>query len=81
MVVLVPQDARNNLPLLRRDQSDLDGTFSLLEVLPGKYTVVAVQHGWDMDWMDARVLDRYLKRGTTVEVRGDGVNEVKVEAQ
>jgi hypothetical protein len=31
--------------------------------------------------MDARVLDRYLKRGTTVEVRGDGVNEVKVEAQ
>ena len=81
MVVLVPQDARNNLPLLRRDQSDLDGTFSLLEVLPGKYTVVAIQNGWEMDWMDARVLDRYLKPGTAIEVRGDGMNEVKVEAQ
>jgi len=81
MVVLVPQDVRNHLPLLRRDQSDLDGTFSLLQVLPGKYTVVAIQNGWDMDWMDPRVLDRYLKDGTAVEVRGDGAGEVKVEAQ
>jgi hypothetical protein len=81
MVVLVPQDARNNLPMLRRDQSDLDGTFSLREVLPGKYTVVAIQDGWDMDWMDVRVLNRFLKNGEVVDVRAEGKYAVKVGVQ
>jgi len=29
MIVLVPRDPGNNLPLFRRDQSDSDGTFTL----------------------------------------------------
>jgi hypothetical protein len=38
--------------LFRRDQSDLDGTFSLHGVIPGTYTVVAIDNGWDLDWCD-----------------------------
>jgi hypothetical protein len=47
MIVLVPEHPENNVPLFRRDQSDSDGTFSLPNVLPGKYTVVAIENGWD----------------------------------
>jgi hypothetical protein len=81
MVVLVPPDPGNNSPLVRRDQSDMDGTFSLRDVLPGKYTVVAIHDGWEMDWMDPRVLSRFLKGGEAVEVRADGKYEVKVGVQ
>jgi len=45
MIVLVPEHPENNVPLFRRDQSASDGTFSLPNVLPGKYTVVAIENG------------------------------------
>ena len=45
LIVLVPEHPENNAPLFRRDQSDSDGTFSLPNVLPGKYTVVAIEDG------------------------------------
>ncbi len=41
-VVLLPNDPAHNLVLMRRDQSDSDGTFTLRRVLPGNYTVIAV---------------------------------------
>ena len=81
MVVLVPQDFKNNLPLVRRDQSDLDGTFTLRSVVPGKYTVVAIQHGWEMDWMNPTVMNGFVKSGTPVDVRADGKYAVTVQAQ
>jgi hypothetical protein len=81
MVVLVPQDPQNNLPLVRRDQSDLDGTFTLGSVLPGRYTVVAIQDGWDMDWMDMRVLEPFLKNGEKADVGANGKYVVKVVTQ
>jgi len=81
MVVLVPHDPQNNVPLVRRDQSDLDGTFTLAAVLPGKYTVVAIHDGWEMDWMNPQVLDGFLKNGETVEVVADRKYDVKVGVQ
>ena len=78
MVILVPQDLENNLPLVRRDQSDLDGTFTLPGVAPGKYTVVAIENGWELDWMSSQVLDGYLKAGETMTVTADKKYNVKV---
>lgn len=66
MVVLVPQDPVHNLTLFRRDQSDSDGTFTLRSVLPGKYTVVAIENGWDLEWTDPAVLKPFLDQGQTV---------------
>src|SRR5262249_14544774 len=40
MIVLVPADAADNQVLFRRDQSDSDGTFTLANVVPGRYTVL-----------------------------------------
>ena len=54
--------------LFRRDQSDSDGTFTLREILPGRYTVVAIERGWELDWQDPAVLKPYLARGEVLDV-------------
>jgi hypothetical protein len=81
MIVLVPQDAANNTPLFRRDQSDSDGSFTLPNVVPGPYTVIAIANGWDLDWSNPAVLQPYLKRGEPVQVPPDGKLQVKVQVQ
>ncbi len=68
MVVLVPKNPELNRDLFRRDQSDLDGTFSLRNVAPGSYTVLAIENGWDLDWSQPAVIAAYLKHGRTIEV-------------
>src|SRR5262249_30467887 len=45
MIVLVPKDPGEHRDLFRRDQSDLDGTFSLRGVPPGSYALVAIEDG------------------------------------
>ncbi len=81
MIVLVPQDIEHNSLLVRRDQSDSDGTFSLYDVLPGSYTVVAIQNGWDLQWLNPEVLRPYLKTGTAVTVAARGRYDIKVTVQ
>jgi Carboxypeptidase regulatory-like domain len=68
MVVLVPKNPEANLDRFRRDQSDLDGSFVLKNVIPGTYTIVAIEDGWELDWARAAALSPYLERGQTIEV-------------
>ena len=68
MIVLVPKNPEANLDRFRRDQSDLDGSFVLKNVIPGTYTIVAVEDGWELDWARAAALSPYLERGQTIEV-------------
>jgi hypothetical protein len=68
MVVLVPRNSDGNRDLFRRDQSDLDGTFTLRNVVPGSYTLLAIENGWDLDWSQPAVISAYAKHGRTVEV-------------
>jgi 5-hydroxyisourate hydrolase-like protein (transthyretin family) len=81
MIVLVPQDPANNLPLFRRDQSDSDGTFTLPRVVPGQYSVIAIANGWDLEWANPTVLQPYLKNAETIQVPSGGKVEVKVQVQ
>jgi len=73
MVVLVPRNrpAAALASLFRRDQSDSDGSFSLRNVVPGAYTVVAIQDGWALDWSRPEVIGRYLPGGIAVTVTGE----------
>jgi Carboxypeptidase regulatory-like domain len=71
MVVLAPKDLRAMAMLARRDQSDSDGSFNLLNVAPGEYTVVAITDGWNLDWGNPAVMGRYLPGGETVTVKDD----------
>ncbi len=72
MVVLIPKDAskdpEENRDLYRRDQSDLDGTFTLGNVVPGAYTVLAIENGWDLDWSQPAAIAPYLNHGQTIQV-------------
>jgi hypothetical protein len=68
MVVLVPKDPEMNRDLFRRDQSDLDGTFSLRNVVPDTYTVLAIDNGWELDWSQPGVIAAYLSQGRTLDV-------------
>ena len=81
MVVLVPRDPASSYTLFRRDQSDSDGTFTLPQVPPGTYTVIALEHGWDLDWTSPAVLEPYLKNGTPIDVTSEGKLSVKVQLQ
>lgn len=73
MVALVPNDPEGHVEWFRRDQSDFDGTFALQGVIPGKYTIVAVEDAWGFDWMKPGVLAGYVKHGKSVEVVGSGL--------
>ena len=70
MAVLVPKDPDSHRDLFRRDQSDQDGSFSLRSVVPGSYTIVAIENGWDLDWSRPGVIAHYAEHGKPVTVSG-----------
>jgi len=70
MVILVPKDPESNRELFRRDQSDLDGSFSLRSVIPGFYTIIAIEDAWEMDWAKPAVIGHYCARGQIVKING-----------
>ena len=80
MVVLVPKDPTLHQDLFRRDQSDLDGTFSLQGIVPGPYTVLAIDDGWSLDWSEPTVIAAYLKGGRKVEITGQTTQPVDLGA-
>ena len=81
MIVLIPQKVESNTSLVRRDQSDSDGTFTLRSAVPGRYTVIAIANGWNLEWLDPAVLQPYLKAGTPVEIAPAHKYNVKVKVQ
>lgn len=81
LVVLVPPDPANNRPLFRADQSDSDGTFALPSIVPGKYTVVAIDNGWGLEWRNPAALKPYLSRGQVLEIAPEGRYNIRPEVQ
>ena len=68
MVLLVPQDPGANHELFRRDQSDSDGSFTLYRAISGKYTLIAIEDGWTLDWAKPEVIGHYLAHGMKVSI-------------
>jgi hypothetical protein len=68
MVALVPKDPEAHIELFRRDQSDFDGTFVLRGVIPGSYTIVAVEDAWGFEWQQPGVLARYVQHGQNLTI-------------
>lgn len=78
MIVLVPTDPQAHGELFRRDQSDLDGTFNLGTVIPGEYTIVAIENGWDLNWSQPGVIAHYLPKGRKVVVASTAQEPVRL---
>jgi len=68
MVALVPDDPEKHIEMFRRDQSDFDGTFIVRGVIPGSYTIVAVEDAWGFEWLQPGVLARYVQHGQSLTV-------------
>ena len=81
MVLLVPRDPAHNGVLFRRDQSNSDGSFRLPEAIPGSYTVVAIEKGWELEWRNPDVLKPYIAGGTPIEVKPGEKYDMKVILQ
>lgn len=81
MIVLAPLDLKSNPALFRRDQSDSDGTFTLNVVVPGRYTLMAIEDGWDLEWADPSVLQKYIAGGESVQITPNQKTEVSVKVQ
>ena len=81
MVLLAPLDAKDNQILFRRDQSDSDGTFSLSDIVPGSYRLLAIDDAWELDWADPNVLGAYLKKSIPVQVHAHDKLKQTVEVQ
>lgn len=71
LVLLVPATLGQlgDLTPIVRDQTNTDGSFLLQSVVPGRYILVAIDHGWHIDWRDAQTLSKFLLKGTPVDLK------------
>jgi hypothetical protein len=83
MVLLVPItiEDRNSITMLRQDQTNTDGSFDIANVIPGQYILVAIDHGWQINWGDPSTLRRYLMQGVPVDLRSSAIMKQNVTAQ
>src|SRR5215469_5953937 len=78
MVVLIPASPELQQDLFRRDQSDSDGSFSLPDIIPGTYTVTAIEDAWDFDWSQPSRLARYAQNGQSVTISADKTGGIRL---
>lgn len=83
MVLLVPATLGNpeGLNIIRRDQTNTDGSFDLNDVLPGQYILIAIDQGWQVNWKDASTLNGYMLHGIPVELHSAASVKEEIEAQ
>jgi hypothetical protein len=81
MVLLVRETTQNLQEDYRLVQSDSDGTFALCGILPGRYSLVAIEDGWDLEWTNGTVLKPYLTKAQTLQISANDQKKVVVEVQ
>ena len=78
MVVLIPASPESQQDLFRRDQTDSDGSFSLPDIIPGTYTVAAIEDAWDFDWSQPSALARYAQNGQPVTISAGKTGAIRL---
>jgi hypothetical protein len=82
MVLLVPATlgSPSSLTIVRRDQTNTDGSFALADVIPGQYILLAIDHGWGVNWRDTATLATYLLHGSPIELTASSRAHPVIEA-
>jgi hypothetical protein len=80
MVLLLPEDLRRG-SLIRRDQSATDGSFRLTKIMPGGYTLIAIDDGRDLAYQEPSVIKNYLPGGLSITIPLEGNEQLKVPVQ
>ena len=83
MVLLVPATLGDpaGLNIIRRDQTNTDGSFDLNDVLPGEYILLAIDHGWQVNWRDPSTLRGYMMHGVPLDLTSSPSVKENIEAQ
>jgi Carboxypeptidase regulatory-like domain len=83
MVLLIPATLGepDSLNIIRRDQTNTDGSFDLNNVLPGQYILLAIDHGWQVNWKDPSTLRNYMMHGVPVDLTSTRKMKETLEAQ
>jgi hypothetical protein len=81
VVLLYPESGENPNEDSRMDQSDSDGSFTLGGIVPGKYRLLAIQGGWNLDWRDPAVLRPYLEKAQPLQISTNDSRKLTVEVQ
>ena len=83
MVLLIPATLGDpaGLNIIRRDQTNTDGSFDLNDVLPGQYILLAIDHGWQVNWRDTSTLRDYMMHGVPVDLTSTASMKQIIEAQ
>lgn len=83
MVLLVPATLGEptGLTIIRRDQTNTDGSFDLDNVLPGQYILLAIDHGWQVNWEDPSTLRGYMMHGVPIDLTTTHQMKETIEAQ
>jgi hypothetical protein len=81
MVLMVPADGPVAASLIQRNQSNTDGSFFMTAIRPGKYTLVAVDNGWNIEWAKPEVLKPLLAHGETIQIEPNGQHKVTLRVQ
>ncbi len=81
LVLLIPASGENLEDDFRMDQSDSDGTFALREILPGKFLLMAIENGWDLEWTNPAVLKPFRERADVIEIVPGDAKNVAVNVQ
>ena len=82
-VLLVPASLGDpgSFATIGQDQSNTDGSFEINGIAPGQYILVAIDHGWEINWSDPSTLRRYLTQGIPVDLVASEKRKQKIEAQ
>lgn len=70
-VLFVPEDLHAGISAWILNQSDSDGSFISERVPPGRYTAVAIDEGWKLDWHRPEVIAPYLTHGVALTIAPD----------
>ena len=82
-VLLVPASLGDpgSFATVGQDQSNTDGSFDITGITPGQYILIAIDHGWEVNWNDPSTLRHYLMQGTPIDLASSEKVKQKVEAQ
>ena len=82
MVLLVPAayGQVGSLQVLRRDQTNTDGSFEIANVIPGEYILLAI-NSWTVNWHDPATLAGFLVHGIPLTLASGSTAKQDLAAQ
>jgi hypothetical protein len=83
MLLLVPSTfgQPHSHTAIRLQQTNTDGSFAFDHLAPGKYILLAIDHGWSVAWRTPATLNPYLLHGTPINLTTSTTLNHPIQAQ